>query len=146
MNVASVVGGLAGAATLTLLNETVKRFDAEAPRLDLLGRNAVAKLVKGNTVAPLRLIKNSKPIALAGDLISNSLYYAMAEAPTKKQTLIRGALLGTVAGVGAVTLAKPMGIDPYVGEQPNKTKALTVAYYLVGGLVAAAMINLIAKR
>lgn len=146
MNIASIVGGLAGAATLTILNETVRRFDAEAPRLDLLGRNAVAKLVKGNAVAPLRLIKNSKQIALAGDLISNSLYYAMAESPTKKQTLIRGALLGTVAGVGAVTLAKPMGIDPHIGEQPNKTKALTVAYYLIGGLVAAAMINLIVKR
>jgi hypothetical protein len=145
MNVPSLVGGLAGAGTLTLLNETVRRFDSEAPRLDLLGRNAVAKILKSSSVKALPVFDSFMPAAVAGDLISNSLYYAMAQAPTKKETYVRGALLGIGAGLGAVTLAKPLGIDPTIGQQPLKTKALTVAWYLIGGLAAAAIINLITK-
>jgi hypothetical protein len=146
MNLVSVMGGLAGAAALTLVNETVKRVDKDAPRLDLLGTNAAAKIMKGTNLKTPAFAQNLFPAALAGDLISNTLYFGMAQAETKSKTLVRGALLGLGAGVGAVTFAKPLGIDSNPKMHPVKTNALTIAYYVLGGLVAAAMINLIAKE
>lgn len=146
MNVVSVIGGLAGAGALTLVNETVKRVDKDAPRLDLLGMNAAAKIMKGSTLKTSAFAQNLFPAALAGDLVSNTLYFAMAQGETKSKTLMRGAMLGLGAGIAAVALAKPLGIDAQPKAQPVKTNGMTIAYYLLGGLVAAAMINLIAKE
>ena len=145
MNLVSVIGGLAGAGALTLVNETVKRVDKDAPRLDLLGMNAAAKIVKGTTLKTPKFAQDLFPAALAGDLVSNTLYFAMAQGETKSKTLVRGALLGLGAGVAAVTLPQQLGIDGQPKREPVKTNAMTIAYYVLGGLVAAAMINLIAK-
>ena len=134
------LGGLAGACALTLLNEGARKLDKDAPKLDLLGMNAVARLVKGNnllTQAADRIF----PVALAGDLVSNSLYYSMAESADNKNTLIRGTLLGLAAGVGAVVLPKVLGLNEDATARTTKTKLLTIAWYLIGGVVAAAAIN-----
>lgn len=146
MNLVSVIGGLAGAGALTLVNETVKRVDKDAPRLDLLGMNAAAKIVKGTGLKTPQFAQNLFPTVVAGDLLSNTLYFAMSQGETKTKTLLRGAMLGIGAGIAAVTLAKPLGIDTQPKPRPAKTNTLTIAYYLLGGLVAAAMINLIAKE
>lgn len=146
MNLPSAIGGLAGACTLTILNETAKKIDKDAPRLDLLGMNAVAKMMKGVGISSLPGPAKLLPAAMAGDLVTNSLYYGLAEAGDKRKTLIRGTLLGLGAGVGAVALAKPMGLDERATAATTKTKVLTVAWYVVGGLVAAAVTNLITKR
>jgi hypothetical protein len=146
MNLVSIMGGLAGAAALTIVNETVKRLDSNAPRLDLLGMNAAAKILKGSNIKTPAFAQNLFPAALAGDLISNTMYFAMAQAETKQKTLVRGSLLGLGAGIGAVTLAKPLGVDSKTTTKPVHTNAMTIAYYVLGGLVAAAMINLISKE
>lgn len=145
MNVKGTLGGLAGACALTLLNEGARKLDKDAPKMDLLGMNAVARLVKGNsllTQAADRLF----PLALAGDLVSNSLYYSMAESADNKDTLIRGTLLGLAAGLGAVLLPKALGLDEEATAHTTKTKILTVAWYLIGGVVAAAAINGLERR
>ena len=140
MKLTSALGGLAGAAALTVLNEGVKKFDKNAPELDLLGMNSVAKVIKGPKGVPLN--EKIKPATVAGDLISNALYFGMANGKNKQDTLIRGALLGLGAGLGAIAMAKPLGVEEKTAMNPNKTKALTVAWYIVGGLIAAAVINL----
>lgn len=145
MNVKSTIGGLAGACTLTLLNESVKKLDKDAPRMDLLGMNAVARLVKGNNILAQTAGKLF-PVALAGDLVSNSLYYSMADSGDRKSTLIRGALLGLGAGLGAVILPKTLGLNEEATTRTMKTKILTVTWYVIGGLVAAAAINLLEKK
>jgi hypothetical protein len=143
MKISSALGGLAGACALTVLNEGAKKLDKQAPRLDLLGMNAVAKIMKGTGLKQMSQ-GTAMPVALTGDLISNSLYFAMAgTAQTKKQTLVRGALLGLGAGLGAVTLAKPLGLNAQTVAASPKTTALTVAWYILGGLAAAAVINLL---
>jgi hypothetical protein len=142
MNIASTLGGLAGACALTLLNEGAKKIDKDAPRLDLLGQNAIAKLMKGNTVVPQTA---QKVFPLAGDLITNSLYYAMARGASNGNTLMRGALLGVTAGIGAVTLPKALGLPQEPVDRTNKTTLLTIGWYLLGGLVAAAVINALDK-
>ncbi|MDQ2656989.1 MAG: hypothetical protein M3Y60_06175, partial [Bacteroidota bacterium] len=145
MNIKSTIGGLAGACTLTLLNESVKRLDKDAPRMDLLGMNAVARLMKGNNILTQTADK-LLPVALAGDLISNSLYYSMADTDDEKNTLIRGALLGLGAGLGAVVLPKSLGLNEDATTRTLKTKILTVTWYVIGGLAAAAAMNLMNNK
>jgi hypothetical protein len=143
MNISTTIGGLAGATALTLINESVSKIDRGAPRLDLLGMNAVAKVVK-----PSLPILNTRffPLALGGDLISNSLYFSLAKGTTKQNTYLRGALLGLGAGVGAITIPQRLGINNAPVTATTKTKILTVAWYVLGGLVAAATINLLEHR
>jgi hypothetical protein len=145
MNVKSTLGGLAGACTLTLLNESVKKLDKDAPRMDLLGMNAVARLMKGNNILTLAADKLF-PVALAGDLVSTSLYYSMADAGDKKKTMIRGGLLGLGAGLGAVILPKTLGLNDEATTRTLKTKVMTVTWYLIGGLVAATAMNLLDNK
>lgn len=145
MSIRSTIGGLAGACTLTLLNESVKKLDKDAPRMDLLGMNAVAKVMKGNNILAQTAGKLF-PIALAGDLVSNSLYYSMADTGDRRKTLVRGALLGLGAGLGAVVLPKTLGLNDDATTRTLKTKVLTVAWYVIGGLAAAAAINLLNEK
>lgn len=144
MNIKSTLGGLAGACALTLLNESVKKLDKDAPRMDLLGMNAVARLTKGNNLLAQTASKLF-PVALAGDLVSNSLYYSMADTGDKNKTLVRGALLGLGAGLGAVVLPKTLGLNDDATTRTLKTKILTVSWYVIGGLTAALAINLLNK-
>lgn len=144
MNIKSTIGGLAGACTLTLLNESVKKLDKDAPRMDLLGMNAVARLTKGNNILAQTAGKLF-PVALAGDLVSNSLYYSMADTGNEKKTLLRGALLGLGAGLGAVALPKTLGLNEDATTRTLKTKILTVSWYIIGGLAAATAMNLLNK-
>jgi hypothetical protein len=39
----SVIGGIAGAVALNILHQEVKQFDNEAPRVDLVGEEALSK-------------------------------------------------------------------------------------------------------
>ncbi len=145
MKLAAAVGGFAGACALTLINQVIAKLDKKAPRLDLLGMNAVAKFVKSPTGAP-DIVQKLLPMSVAGDLVSNTLYYGLAGGGSKQKTLIKGALLGLGAGLGAVALPKPMGLDETPTNLTSKTQALTVLYYVLGGLVAAATMNAIQEN
>lgn len=145
MKISSAIGGLAGACALTLINQAIAKLDKRAPRLDLLGMNAVAKFFKSPKSAPM-VVQKLLPMAVAGDLVSNSLYYSMASGKTKRQTLIKGALLGLGAGLGAVALPRPMGLDATPTNLTTRTQVLTIAWYVIGGLVAAAAINAMDER
>jgi hypothetical protein len=145
MKLSYAIGGLAGACALTLINQSVARLDKQAPRLDLLGMNATAKLFKGiNKVPPV--VGTLFPMAMAGDLITNSMYYSLAGGANKNATLLKGMLLGLGAGMGAVSLPKAAGLDETPTNFSNRTKLMTIAYYIVGGLVAAATINAIEDK
>ena len=70
-------GGLAGACAVTLIHETVRRIVPEAPRLDLLGMTAIEK---GLRAAGKKAPGENQLFtwALAGDIVSNSLYFSLA--------------------------------------------------------------------
>jgi hypothetical protein len=138
-------GGATGALALTLIHETVRKLDPQAPRMDLLGMNAVSKLLKS-------LGKNSPEKhklfvwAMIGDLISNSLYYSLAGLGSKKNVVQRGILLGLGAGLGAVLLPKPLELNEAATNRTTRTKAITIGLYLIGGIVAAAIIKHLEKE
>jgi hypothetical protein len=145
IKLSTAIGGLAGACALTLINQVVSRIDKQAPRLDLLGMNAVAKFFKGPKFTS-GIAQKLFPVSLAGDLVSNTLYFALAAGRNKDQTLVKGLLLGLGAGIGAVALPKPIGLDATPTNLSRRTQGMTVAWYIVGGLVAAAVINALEEK
>jgi H+/Cl- antiporter ClcA len=82
---------------------------------------------------------------MAGDLISNTLYYSLAGLGNKKNLLLRGSLLGALAGIGAVLLPRPLGLNETYSNRTTKTKFMTVGLYLFGGIVAAEVIHLLKR-
>lgn len=136
--------GVAGAVALTLIHQTAKRVTDKAPRADVLGMRAIARtLRKANTEPPPddRLFWWS----LAGDLVSNSLYYSLASAGAANKAWLRGGLLGLGAGVGAVALPGPLGLGTRPTNRTRATQVMTVAWYLAGGLAAAATARCLAR-
>lgn len=138
----ALAGGLAGACALTLLNEIGKKIDPEAPRLDILGMNALSMLLeKDEDKAPDR--DQLYKWTMIGDLLSNSLYYSLAAAEKREQVWMRGILLGLGGGIGAIYLPKALNMDAAPVNRTRRTKAMTIAWYLAGGVIASAVINLL---
>ncbi|MBE9462364.1 hypothetical protein ACFP1I_11010 [Dyadobacter subterraneus] len=136
----NIAGGLAGALALNVLHESYKRFDSEAPRVDLVGEEALTKTVES---VGLKAPKGEKlfGLTLAADVVSNAMYFSAIGVGKKKHLLLRGAGYGLAAGLGAVFFTKPLGLDDTPVTKTNKTKILTVAWYLAGGLVTALTIQ-----
>ncbi|GAB3880853.1 hypothetical protein [Spirosoma agri] len=133
----SLGSGLAGAVALNVLHEIARQFIPDAPRADLLGMRSIAKGFRAVGEQPPQGEELYR-LAMAGDVASNALYYSLVGVNTK-QPVVAGAALGLLAGIGAVTLPGPMGL----GEKPTKrtpaTAAMTIGWYLFGGLVAGAV-------
>jgi hypothetical protein len=141
----SMTSGVAGAAALTTLHELARRRLPDAPRMDLVGMQALRRLVP-----PLREPNVSSrqlhTTALAGDLVSNSIYYAAVAAPTAGATLARAVVLGSAAGMGALLLPEPMGLGSPPHSEHRRNQIMTVAWYLAGALTAAAVATAMSRR
>lgn len=139
-----IAGGIAGAVALNILHESAKRLVPDAPRTDLVGEEALAKAVGMTGAEPP---KGQKLFAatLGADLISNAIYFSAIGLGNKKDILLRGAGYGLAAGIGAITLTKPLGLDDTPITYTVKTKVMTVAWYLFGGLVTALAIKALTK-
>jgi hypothetical protein len=134
--------GLAGACVLTLVHEGARRVFADAPRVDLLGMRALARsynAVGAPTPAPDELFNR----ALVGDIVGNALYYSGVGWGEPRGAWVRGAALGLAAGIGAVALPGPLGLGRDASARTPATKAMTVAWYTLGGLAAAATYELL---
>lgn len=134
---AAVASGLAGACVLTAIHETARHTIPHAPHVNALGERALARAAQalgGRTPTKSQLYAGS----LAGEVVSNSLYYALAGLAGPERSLQAGALLGLAGGIGAVVLPEPLGL----GQQPYRrtpiTEILTVAWYMLGGIAAGA--------
>jgi hypothetical protein len=141
----ALLSGLAGAVALTTFNESARRIVPQAPRMDLLGEQAFAKLLSNLGETPPtgdRLYAAS----LAGDLISNAVYYSAVGAGDPKNAVRNGLMLGLAAGAGAVGLPGPLGLSESTTSRSTTTSLLTVGWYVVGGLVAGLTYRLLANR
>lgn len=143
--IASIGGGLAGAAAVTLIHESVKRIVPNAPRMDLLGMNAISK---GLNAAGIKAPTGTTlfAVTLAGDLLANAFYYSMAGIGKEKNIWVRSAALGLAAGIGAVVLPGPLGLEEKHSARTTETKLMTIGLYVAGALVTTAVIKLLARK
>jgi len=133
----AIAAGAAGAGATTILHELTRRLAADAPRVDLLGMQALARLLRtGGTAPPTgRALYN---LTLAGDLASNTAYFGVVGAAPRERAVALGVALGLFAGAGAVLLPPYLGLSGATTGRTGATAALTVALYPAGGLVAGA--------
>lgn len=131
----SLLSGAAGALALNAVHEAARRVLPRAPHVDRLGETLVARAAHA--------VGQSAPgedgryaLALAGDLISNTVYYALVGAGEARRAPTRGALLGLTAGVGTVALPPLLGLPTAPVRRTAATAAMTVTWYALGGLVA----------
>jgi len=139
-----LIGGLAGALSVTILHELTRKYYAGAPRLDKLGEQAAEKIIEatGNK-AP-----NEKELygpAMAGDLVANALYYGFAAANTKNPVRTAG-ILGVSAGLGAINLPGTLGLNEKHASGTTERKLITLALYTIGGLVTGAVIKMMQRQ
>jgi hypothetical protein len=127
----AALSGVAGAVAVTTMHQVARRLTESAPRMDVLG---VRALTRGAHIAdiPVPGPETMQKAALAGDLVCNSAYYSLAT------TWKRGVVLGLAAGVGALVLPQRMGLGDPPKSDRLSNKVMTVAWYVVGGLAAAA--------
>ena len=128
--------GLVGALSVTLVHEGARRVLEHPPRMDVLGKRS---LKKGARWLGLRRShgKRLRRQALVGDILTNSLYYALVAVGRPRRPYLRGALLGGLAGLGAVLLPPVLGLGRGPSQARRSTALLTVGWYLLGGLCAA---------
>lgn len=140
----SVAGGIAGACALTALHESARHSIPEAPRMDALGARAIAKGLQAVGQEPLSEDKLHAG-ALAGDVVSNSLYYSLTGLGRPENAVRNGALLGLAAGLGGVLLPGPLGLGEAPSNRTRATQAMTVAWYFFGGVAAGMAYRFVAK-
>lgn len=133
----SMLAGAAGAGVLTAVHQAARLATPYAPRMDVLGMRAIraGRRQVGLGRGSARSVRRQ---ALAGDMVANTAYYSLVGAGGPGGVWTRGLVLGLAAGLGAVLLPRHLGL----GDPPNAdrrlTQALTVAWYVAGGLAAAA--------
>lgn len=133
----ALASGAVGAVVLNVVHETTRRFLPEAPRVHRVGMRAIA--------APIRRLGRTPPDSetlygwtLAGDLVGNSLYYSLVGLGRPEHALVRGAALGLAGGLGVVALPGPLGLGSRPVARTPATRLMTVTWYALGGLTAAA--------
>ena len=136
--VIALIGGLTGAATVTLLHQALKTVAPQvAPRMDLLGMEAMKKIrnrVHLSIPSEDVLYKQT----FIGDIVANTLYYSLAGGNTAD---LKGTVLGIAAGIGAVQLPEKLHLNPAHSNRTKATEYLTMGMYIAGGLIAAATIG-----
>lgn len=129
-------GGLAGATALTVLHEATRKLVPKAPRMDLLGMQALSK-IKGEVPKTKKQYDGLYTQALVADIITNSLFFSLVGIGKKKGAGLRGGLLGAAAGLTGILLPKPLNLYKGASSRTTTTKILTVALYTLGGVFAA---------
>jgi hypothetical protein len=141
----NLLGGLAGAVALNILHETVRRMDKDAPRVDLVGEEGLNKMMEKVGAEPLEG-KALYAATMAGDLLSNALYYSTIGMGRDRWLLFRGTTYGVSAGLGALKYTSKMGLNDAPINRNQKTRLMAVGYYLFGGLITACTIRALRRR
>ena len=133
----SMMAGVTGAGTLTLVHQVARSITPDAPRMDVLGMRALRGAYRqlGVECGSDQALERQ---ALAGDMVANSAYYSLVGAGSRESVWARGLALGLVAGLGAVLLPRPLGLGDPPNADRRSTQLMTIAWYVLGGLTAAA--------
>jgi hypothetical protein len=134
----ALAAGVCGAVALTAVHQLARRVSDDAPRMDVLGERAIARTVHaaGGTLPMPRTLHRW---ALAGDLVANSAYYSLVACGRDAHLWTRGVAMGLAAGAGALVLPRRIGLGDPPRSQHIPNQIMTVAWYVIGGLAAAAV-------
>jgi uncharacterized membrane protein len=142
--VASLTSGLISSVALTMLHQTLKNTVSHAPRMDKLGMEALK--------ASLQYMGIGKPKkkklyygTMAGDIAGNTGYYSLVGL-YPRHSILTGAALGLVAGLGAIGLPARIGLNEKHSNETRKTQLLTLGLYVTAGLIAGAVHKIMNKR
>lgn len=140
----SVLAGSAGALALTAVHESVRRFDPRAPRMDLVAMRGLRWTLDslGKRASESTLHR----MALVGDVLSNTAYYALVGIGHARRAPMRGAVLGALAGIGALALPPHLGLGKPPHSASARNRVMTVAWYTIGGVVAGYVQRALARR
>ncbi|WMJ72008.1 hypothetical protein RCC89_02305 [Cytophagaceae bacterium ABcell3] len=134
----SIAGGLTGATALTAVHEILRKNIKNAPEVDKLGMQAIKKIA--GKKAPEKK-ENLYRLALASDIISNTLYYSLTG--TSKRPVLTGLMLGAGAGAGVILIPALTGLNEKYSTRTFKTAAMSFGYYFMAGLVSGGIIKLL---
>lgn len=140
----ALAGGMVGAATLTLVHQLARALTDDAPRMDVLGMNALMLAARELDLEPPD--HDTLYVAtLIGDIISNTAYYGLAALGTEGGEVERGVLLGLAAGVGGIVLPPLVGLSSEPSRRTAATAVMTVAWYTLGGAAAGMCMRLLRR-
>lgn len=129
-----MTSGLVSAVALTVAHQTLKNNVSHAPRMDKLGMEALGKTLDsaGMEVPGKKKLYYS---TMMGDIAGNAGYYALV-GMNPKNSILTGAALGLMAGIGALALPGKIGLSKEYSNETGKTQLLTLGLYVGAGLVA----------
>lgn len=128
-----MIAGFAGAIALNILHETIRKNFRNVPHINELGEEALSKITQ-NSSLQIEGENSLYAATLAGDIISNGLYYATTSTENDLAS-------GLIAGIGAVTLPKKLGLNEKPVAENLQKKAMTVGYYIFGAMVTKFVYN-----
>jgi len=140
---AGTVAGIAGAASVNVAHEVTRQITPRAPRVDVIGMRALASMC---TAAGFDPPEHLRTATLAGDMATNSLYYSLVALGGAKGAVAAGGALGALGGIAGLVLPPRMNLGDAEVNRTPATQAMTIAFYLAGGLVAGLTYRLLAKR
>lgn len=159
MKLAQVIeGGLAGATTVSLLTNTLRKIDGSATQGSLFdGRNLQKRFKKARSKKAGKAAKQY--IRLAGDVLESAAFLGLSSFGKRKHAMLRGAILGTVAGLATEFLhdandEKDNHTDVLLDDELKSSapkgdlwkKAARVGLYTAGGMVAGKVVQLTGKK
>lgn len=128
-----MIAGFAGAVALNILHEVIRKNFKNVPHINEVGEEALLKITD-HTSLEIKGENNLYATTLAGDIISNGLYYATTA--TDKDLAS-----GLIAGIGAVALPQKMGLNDAPVAENFQKKAMTIGYYVFGAIVTKFVYN-----
>lgn len=142
----ALAGGLAGALTLNLIHEAYRQIDKDAPKIHLIGEEALVKMLKAVDLPVPSSKKERYQLTLAGDIVSNALYFSLIGFGRNKHLLRRGLILSLAAGIGAVFTPQKIGLNNAPSDRTTETKLLTLLWYTFGGLATVGVLRVLKKK
>lgn len=139
----NIAAGLIGSVALNILHETIRKNVNNVPEVNLLGAEAVNKTLS-QYGRPIQDPDDLHKVTLELDLIANAAYYS-AIGGSGKYIWPKAIVMGLSAGIGALKLPEPLGLDPTPVTATTQKQVMTVGYYLFGALVTALALKTILK-
>lgn len=139
----NIAAGFIGSAALNILHEVMRKNFKNVPEINLVGAEAVNKTLS-EYGRPIHNPNDLHKVTLELDLIANASYYSMIGS-SGKYIWPKAIAMGLSAGIGALQLPKPMGLDPTPVNETRQKQILTVGYYLFGAVITAIALKTILK-